>query len=217
MAMRSTIILAAAGLALVNASTLSSAPRALPGQADLSRITAGTYLTDPSHTMIGWRVGHMGFNDTFGLFGHIKGTLVIDPARPAEARVSALIPVGKIVTTNAGLTGALLRPGSPGGKPDYFGPKPADALFTSTAVKPGADGSSAAIEGTLTLNGKTRPVTIAAKFSGAGKNPFTGKRTLGFHGTAQILRSDFGLDADLGLVADRVDLEISAAFELQKP
>jgi polyisoprenoid-binding protein YceI len=159
----------------------------------------------------------MGFNDYFGLFGEIKGTLVLDPANPGMARVSARIPVGKIVTAHAGLTGNLLRPGGASGKPDYFGPKPADALFASTAVKPGADGSSAVIEGTLTLNGKSRPVAIAAKFSGAGKNPYTGKQTVGFHGTATIQRSEFGLDADMGLVADRVDLEITAAFELQKP
>lgn len=215
--MRTGIAAIAASLVLAGGSALWSAPRALPGQPEVARIAAGTYLTDPSHTMVGWRVGHMGFNDTFGLFGGIKGSLVLDPVRPEAARVSVRIPVGKIVTANAGLTGALLRPGGPGNKPDYFGPKPADALFVSTAVKPGADGTSAAIEGNLTLNGKTRPVTIAARFSGAGKNPYTGKQTVGFHGSAQIVRSEFGLDADLGLVADRVDLEISAAFEMQKP
>jgi polyisoprenoid-binding protein YceI len=215
--MRPAFVVIAAGLTLAGTTALWSAPKELPGQADKSRIAAGTYLTDPSHTLVGWRVGHMGFNDYLGLFGEIKGTLVLDPARPEAARVSARIPVGKVLTASAGLTGALLRPGGVGGKPAYFGPKPADALFTSTAVKPGADGTSALIEGNLTLNGKTRPVTIAAQFSGAGKNPYTGKQTVGFHGTARIMRSEFGLESDLGLVADRVDLEISAAFELQKP
>jgi polyisoprenoid-binding protein YceI len=215
--MRPAIAIIAGGLALAGGTALWSAPRELPGQADRTRIAAGTYLTDPSHTLVGWRVGHMGFNDYFGLFGEIKGTLVLDPAKPEAARVSARIPISKVLTASAGLNGALLRPGGVSGKPSYFGPRPADALFTSTAVKPGADGTSAAIEGNLTLNGKTRPVTIAAKFSGAGKNPYTGKQTVGFHGTAQIMRSEFGLDSDLGLVADRVDLEITAAFELQKP
>jgi polyisoprenoid-binding protein YceI len=90
-------------------------------------------------------------------------------------------------------------------------------VFTSTAVRPGADGTTAIIEGTLALNGKARPVTIAARFAGAGKNPYTGRQTVGFHGTAQLQRSEFGLDADMGLVGDTVGLEITAAFELKKP
>ena len=222
--MRFGTAMIAAGLTLAGATALWSAPRELPGKADASRVVAGTYLTDPSHTLVGWRLGHMGFNDYFGLLGEIKGTLVFDPAKPAAAKVIVGIPLGKILTASAALNSELLRPGAPRGKaggqaskPRYFGPNPGEAVFTSTAVKPGADGTSAMIEGTLALNGKTRPVIIAAKFSGAGKNPYTGKPTVGFHGTAQIIRSEFGLDSDLGLVADRVDLEITAAFELQKP
>jgi polyisoprenoid-binding protein YceI len=213
----------AAGLALASGPALWSAPQDLPGKPDASRIAAGTYSADPSHTLIAWRVDHMGFNDYFGLLGPIAGTLVLDPARPEAAQVSVKIPLGKILTASPALNSELLRPAAPrgksaaGGKPRYFGSNPGEAVFTSTAVKPAADRSSAIIEGTLTLNGKTRPVSIAAKFAGAGKNPYTGKATVGFHGTAQISRSEFGLNADMGLVGDMVGLTISAAFELQKP
>jgi polyisoprenoid-binding protein YceI len=183
----------------------------MPGQADAARVVAGTYQADPSHTVVGWRVSHMGFNDTFGLFGTISGTLVIDPANLAAAKVAVRIPVRKITTANAGLTGALLRPNA-AGKPDYFGPQPADAVFTSTKVVPAVDGKSAAITGTLSLNGVVKPVTLNATFVGAGKNPLGGALTVGFHATTSILRSDYGLTADMGLVGDRVDLEISAGF-----
>lgn len=183
----------------------------MPGQPDAARVMAGTYQADPGHTMVSWRVNHMGFNDTFGLFGTISGTLVIDPANLAAAKVAVRIPVRKITTANVGLTGALLRPNA-AGKPDYFGPQPADAVFTSTKVTPGADGKSAAITGNLSLNGVVKPVTLNATFIGAGKNPLGGALTVGFHATTSILRSDYGLTADLGLVGDRVDLEISAGF-----
>ncbi len=222
--MRRAFAILAVGLALAGGTALWSAPRELPGQADRTRIVAGTYQADASHTLIAWRVDHMGFNDYFGLLGEIKATLVLDPAKPEAAQVTARIPLGKILTASAALNGELLRAAPPrgkaggqGGKPRYFGPNPGEAVFTSSAVKPGADGTTAMIEGTLMLNGKSRPVTIAAKFAGAGKNPYTGKQTLGFHGTAQINRSEFGLDADMGLVGDKVGLTISAAFELQKP
>ena len=194
-----------------SAGMLSAAPAQAPGQPDPARVTAGTYIADPAHTMVAFRINHMGFADTFGLFGTITGTLMLDPAHLDAAQVSVRIPVRKILTTSQGLTDHLLMPG-PADKPDYFGPKPADALFSSTKVVPGADGMSAMITGNLTLNGRIRPVTIAAKFTGAGKGLLGGGLNVGFEGTAQIKRSDFGLVADLPLVGDEVDLTISATF-----
>lgn len=197
---------------LAYAGALSAAPAQAPGQPDPARVTAGTYAIDPGHTLVGWRINHMGFADYFGLFGAISGTLVLDPAHLDQAQVAVRIPVRKIVTANQGLTEHLLMPGVTDGKPDYFGPKPADALFASTKVTPAADGKSAAIEGRLTLNGVTRPVTIAARFTGAGKGLLSSALNVGFEGTARISRSEFGLVADFPLVGDPVDLTISATF-----
>lgn len=202
-------------LLLATGTALAAAPAQTPGQPDPSRVAAGTYQADPLHTLVAWRVNHLGFNDYFGLFGSIEGTLVLDPANPTAARVAMRIPIRKVNTASAALTGHLLRSSSQGGKPDYFGAKPADALFVSTAVKPGADGRSATIEGKLTMNGQTRPVTIAARFTGAGKNPLTRRETVGFEGTAMIKRSEWGLDGDIPLVGDEVQLEITAGFERQ--
>jgi polyisoprenoid-binding protein YceI len=185
----------------------------LPGAADPARIAAGTYNADPLHTLVGWRVNHLGFNDYFGLFGSIKGTLVLDPANLAATRVAVRIPIRKVTTASEALTGHMLRNSSQGGKPDFFGKAPADALFVSTAVKPGADAKSAVIEGKLTMNGVTRPVTIAATFTGAGKNPLSGKQTVGFHGVTTIKRSDWGVLGALPVVSDAVELTITAAFE----
>ena len=197
--------------ALLFAGALNAAPAQAPGQPDPARVTAGTYTTDPAHTMVGFRINHMGFTDVFGLFGSITGTLLLDPAHLDQAQVAVRIPVRKILTTSQGLTEHLFMP-SGAGKPDYFGPKPADALFNSTRVTPGADGKSAAIDGRLTLNGVTKPVTIAARFTGAGKGLLGSALNVGFEGTARIKRSDFGLVADFPLVGDPVDLTISATF-----
>ena len=207
MSVRRLLALAACACAGV----LDAAPAQAPGQPDPARVTAGTYTTDPAHTMVGFRINHMGFTDVYGLLGSITGTLVLDPAHLDQARVAVRIPVRKILTTSQGLTEHLLMPSSLG-KPDYFGPKPADALFNSTKVTPGADGKSAAIDGQLTLNGVTHPVTIAARFTGAGKGLMSSALNVGFEGTARIKRSDFGLVADFPLVGDQVDLTISATF-----
>ena len=187
------------------------------GKPDPALVTAGTYAADPGHTLVGWKVNHLGFNDYFGLFGTITGTLVIDPAHVSAAKVDMTVPVKLVTTASPGLTAHLLRaPKEAGGKPDFFGPTPADAHFVSTAVAPGADGKTAAITGNLTLNGVTKPVTIAATFAGAGTNMMGGKATVGFHGTATIKRSDFGITTFVPLVSDAVELTISVAFEKQK-
>lgn len=187
-----------------------SAPQ-LPGTTDVSRVTAGTYKTDPGHTLIGWRVSHFGFNDYFGIFGDATGTLTLDPKNPNAATVDITIPVSKVTTASAGLTGHLLRAGKDGGKPDFFGPAPADAKFVSTKVE--AKGTTAKITGNLTLNGVTKPVVLDTKFSGAGNNPFNKKATVGFHATTTIKRSDFGVSYAVPVVSDDVALDISVAFE----
>lgn len=187
-----------------------SAPQ-IPGKMDAARVAAGTYTTDPNHTLIGWRVSHFGFNDYFGIFGDVTGTLTLDPKNLAAAKVDITIPVSKVTTANGGLTGHLLRPGKDGGKPDFFGPAPADAKFVSMSVV--AKGTTAKIFGNLTLNGVTKPVVLDTKFSGAGNNPFNKKATVGFHAITTIKRSEFGVAYGIPVVSDEVKLDISVAFE----
>jgi polyisoprenoid-binding protein YceI len=187
-----------------------SAPQ-IPGVVDVTRVTAGTYNTDPGHTLIGWRVSHFGFNDYFGIFGDATGTLVLDPAKPNASTVDITIPIGKVTTASAGLTGHLLRAGKEGGKADFFGPAAADAKFVSTSVV--AKGTTAKITGNLTLNGITKPVVLDTTFSGAGNNPFNKKPTVGFHATSVIKRSEFGISYAVPMISDDVTLDISVAFE----
>ena len=182
-----------------------------PGAVDPSRVVAGSYAADPTHTLVKWEVNHFGFSDYFGLFGDITGTLELDPKNPDAAKVDITIPVSKVITANAALTGHLLRAGKDGGKPDFFGPTPADARFVSTGII--ADGNEAKITGDLTLNGVTKAVTLDAEFSGAGTNPYNKKATVGFRADTTIKRSDFGITTAIPAVSDEVELEISVAFE----
>jgi polyisoprenoid-binding protein YceI len=214
------ILLAGAVLAAVTlypamADNHAAKSPSLPGQQDVSRVAAGSYAVDPNHTLVSWRVDHFGFNDYYGLFGNITGTLQIDPAAPDKAIVDITIPVAEVTTASKGLTDHLLRPGKDGGKPDFFGPEPAAARFVSTAVEIGEIATEAKITGDLTLNDMTKPVTIMATFQGAGANPFNKKETVGFHGKTTIKRSEFGIAYALPFVSDEVHLKISAAFEKQ--
>jgi polyisoprenoid-binding protein YceI len=72
---------------------------------------------------------------------------------------------------------------------------------------------TAKINGNLTLNGVTKPVTLDATFVGAGNNPFSKKPTVGFHARTVIKRSEWGITYGIPLVTDEVRLDISVAFE----
>ena len=203
----------AAGLAVLSIGTLQAqgGPPAIPGQMDRSRVEAGTYKSDKAHSLVGFRYNHLGFNDYFGIFGDVDATLTLDPANLASAKVDAMIPISPTVASQA-FRDHLLRPGQNGGKPDFFGPNQTAAHFVSTSVA--ANGNNATINGDLTMNGVTKPVTIAAQFTGAG-NSMQGKKTVGFEGTATIKRSDFGLGTFVPAVGDEVELQITMAFEKQ--
>jgi polyisoprenoid-binding protein YceI len=184
----------------------------VPGKADPARVLAGSYAVDGGHTLVRWTVDHFGFSDYFGIFGDVAGTLELDPRNLPATRLDVTIPVSKVTVPSAGLRDHLLRPGKNGGKPDFFGPNPADARFVATSVRRTGP-LRADIAGNLTLNGVTRPVTIAAEFKGAGPHPMNQRLNIGFHGRAVINRSDFGIAYAVPLVSDRVELEIAAAFE----
>ena len=212
MRFRTLAILTAATLAVATP-VIAQQDSGVPGAADVSRVTAGNYAADPRHTLIGWRVDHFGFNDYFGLFGDVSGTLSLDPKNPNASKVEITIPLSKVLTASEGLTKHLLKPAEAGKPADFFGAAPADARFVSTIVV--AKGQTAKITGNLTLNGVTRPVTLDTRFSGAGANPYSKKETVGFHATATIKRSDYNIAFAIPAVSDEVRLDISVAFEKQ--
>ena len=84
-----------------------------------------------------------------------------------------------------------------------------DGMFTELAsFAPGV------IEGGLTFHGVTHPVTLTAHFNGAGTNPLDKKYTIGFDAHGSLSRADWGVKTYEPLIGDKVDLQLSGAFEL---
>ena len=206
---------AAAGVATLSVGALQAqggppAPALNPAAA-----TSGTYATDPAHSLVGWSVSHLGFNDYFGIFGDVAGTLTLDTADMTKSTVDVTIPVASVTVASSGLKDHLLRAGADGGAPDFFGPNPAPARFVSTSVH-STGPTTAHIMGDLTLNGVTKPVTVQAELSGMGTNGMNQKETLGFHGTTTIKRSEWNMAWGIPFgIGDDIDLTISVAFEKQ--
>ncbi len=212
--MRKTILALAAATSLSAVGfTAANADHHESGEMDTSAIESGSYTTDPAHSLVEWRLDHFGFNDYFGLFGNAEGTLELDTENLANSSVDVRIPITSLAVVSEQLRDHMLRPGTDGAEPDFFGPDPDDARFVSTAVhQTGA--TTAHIIGDLTLNGQTNQVAIEAELSGMGTNPMNDKATVGFHGTTTISRSDWGLDYGVPMgLGDEVTLDITVAFE----
>ncbi len=212
--MRKTI-LAFAGAAALSTFAISGAhaDNHEGGEVDTSTITSGSYSTDPAHTLVGWKLDHLGFNDYFGIYGDITGSLELDTETLSNSSVDVTIPLSTPTVASAGLADHMLRAGADGADPDFFGPDPAPARFVSTAVHQTGD-HTAHIVGDLTFNGATNEVTIDAELAGMGTNMMSQKETVGFRGTTTITRSEWGLGwgTQFGL-GDEVELDITVAFE----
>ena len=186
---------------------LAAAP-GTPGVPDATRVEKGAYSVEPNHARVRFTVNHFGFTTYSGDFNTTSGTLDLDPAKLGDSKLDVKVSTESVYTPSDKLTGELKSA-------DWLdSAKYPDITFKSTKVEK-TSASTAKVIGDLTLHGVTKPVTLDAKFFGAGPNPFNKKLTVGFEVTGKIKRSDFGVTKYVPMIGDEVELSISAPFEKQ--
>lgn len=180
----------------------------LHGAGTPADVKAGTYAVEPAHTQVTFSVAHLGISPFAGTFSGASGSMTIDPKNLGATKLSVTIPISSVQTTSAKLSQELVSA-------DWFdAARFPTATFVATSVTPrGPD--NAAIDGTLTLHGVSKPITIMAHFFGAAQNPMSKKESIGFLARAMIKRSDFGITKYVPMVSDETVLVINAAFEKQ--
>jgi polyisoprenoid-binding protein YceI len=130
-----------------------------------------------------------------GTFKKLDGTLAVDPADLGKANLAVTIDIASMTTDADKLTAHLKSP-------DFFDAKRyPQAKFVSKSIKAGSEKDTYAIDGELTMLGKTHPVSFPAKAVTAD-----GKVTV----TAQfdIKRSDWGMKYGMDKVNDAVQLSL---------
>ena len=161
-----------------------------------------TYTLDKNHTYVLWSAEHLGFTTQYGKW-YATGQLVLDKDNPSQSKVNVTIDVMDMITGLPELDKHL--------KSNLFFdaehyPK---ATFVSNKVTPQGD-NKATVEGTLTLRGVSKPVVLQVTLNKIGMNLISNKLSVGFTATASINRSDFGINAFLPSVSDKVNLFIGA-------
>lgn len=164
---------------------------------------AADYAIDKKgqHAFINFKISHLGYSWVYGTFKDFDGSFSFDAAKPEASKVNVKINTASLDSNHAERDKHLR-----GGDFLNVGKHPT-ATFESTSVKSTGEGT-ADINGNLTLNGVTKPVSIAAKFIGEGKDPWGGYRA-GFEGTTTLKLKDFGIKMDLGPASQDVQLILS--------
>lgn len=170
----------------------------------------GDYVIDASHSSIGFTVRHAMVTNVRGTFAEHEGALHLDGAAPSRSTASIEVKIASI-DTGIGDRDGHLRSG------DFFDAETFPLMtFRSTEAQQ-LGGDKYRITGELTIKDVTRPLSIDLEFGGAATDVY-GNERVGFEGSAEILRSDWGLTWNAALetggvmVSDKVKLtfDISA-------
>ncbi|MBK7617097.1 MAG: polyisoprenoid-binding protein [Vitreoscilla sp.] len=166
-----------------------------------AQAATATYAIDPSHTYVTFEIGHFGTSTNRGRFDKKQGTVQLDRAAKT-GKVELTLEVGSVSTGFAMFDKHLTSP------------EILDAGTFPTAKFVGDKFSFngdkvTEVAGTLTLHGKTNPVTLKAKNFNCYMNPMLKAEVCGGDFEATVVRSQFGISYGLDWgFSDAVNLVI---------
>ncbi len=176
-------------------------------QAEEKKDLRETYTLDPYHTYVMWHIDHFGFSEPSGKW-FVNGTILYDKGELKNTSINADVDVADFVTGISKLDEHLK--GS-----EFFNvaqfPK---ATFVSSNIQ-STSNLTAQVDGTLTIKGISKPVSLNVIFNKVGVSPISQLPTIGFSATTKIKRSDFGITAYLPGLGDDVTLEIQGEANLK--
>ena len=171
-----------------------------------------TWVIDPSHSEIAFKVKHLMISNVKGSFSEFNGQLFTDGDDFSTSEIDFHINPASINTGAADRDGHLKSP-------DFFDVENfKEITFTSgKLVKTGDD--EFALSGNLAIKGITQPVKLEVEFGGLMTDPW-GNEKAGFTLNGKINRKDFGLTWNAALEAGGVlvgdEIRISCDVELAK-
>jgi polyisoprenoid-binding protein YceI len=176
---------------------------------------AGSWKIDPGHAEVAFIGRHFMLTKVRGRFTDVGGTIEIAD-HPADSSVSVTIGMTS-VTSGSDDRDTHLR------SSDFFDVERfPTATFRSRRVNWG--GTTAKVEGELTIVGVTRPVELDVELVGTTVDPWGGGRAV-FSAFTEIDREDWGLTWNVALETGgilvskriRIEIELEAVLEASKP
>ena len=161
-----------------------------------------TWVVDPVHSTVIFRIQHLGAGMFYGRFNQPTGTVRWNGEGSDCPEFDITIPIDNVDSANDNLDGHLKSA-------DFFNAKEFPQMtFRSTSCRPERD-SSWRVTGDLTMLGTTRPITTTLDLTGLADKG-RGQRA-GFEGWFDIKRTDFGMNwgVDRGSLGDEVRIIVA--------
>ena len=167
----------------------------------LAQAQSATYTLDPTHSTVIFEAKHFGTSTNRGRFDKKEGTVTLDrTAKTGKAEIT--IETGSISSGVGPFDGHLKSK-------DFFNSAEfPTAKFSGDKFSFDAAGKVTAVAGTLTLVGKTQPVTLTASNFNCYDSPMLKREVCGGDFETTIQRSAFGITYGLPGIPDNVRLLI---------
>ncbi len=167
---------------------------------------------DSSHSSVTAAVKHMMLSTVRGAFSGASGVIEFDPAKPETGAIELRIPAASVNTGDAKRDGHLRSA-------DFLDAETyPEIVFKSTKVTP-AGKAEFVVDGTLTIRGTTKPVSVNVELLGIAADARTGQRA-GFEATFSFDRTEWGLTWNMPipsglLVGEKISIEANIAATLR--
>jgi polyisoprenoid-binding protein YceI len=178
--------------------TLATVAATLLAAAGAAQAQATTYAIDPTHTFVTFEIGHFGTSINRGRWDKKEGTVQFDRAG-RTGKVDITIDMASISTGVPPFDGHLKSA-------DFFNvaANPTARFVGERFVFTGDKVSE--VQGTLTLMGKTNPVTLKASNFNCYLNPMLKREVCGGDFETTIQRSQWGITGLPNVAPDNVRL-----------
>ena len=168
-----------------------------------------TWLIDPTHSEIGFKVKHMMFTNVSGKFNAFSSSIENEDEQFETSKINFSAEVNSVDTNNTDRDNHLRSA-------DFFDADNYPSLsFVSTSIKK-IDEGEYQISGDLTIKDVTKNIVLETEYSGLMKDPW-GNTKIGLSITGKINRKEFGLtwNSTLETGGVLVGEEIKLASEIQ--
>jgi polyisoprenoid-binding protein YceI len=174
----------------------------------MAEITTTKWSIDPGHSLVQFKVRHLGISNIAGTFKLFEGGVLSGTDDFDNAKVHCVINTGSIDTNNAQRDEHL--------KSDiFFDVQKFPVIVFDGLLKKKNDKYELA--GDLTIRDTTHHIALDAEFNGTGIGRFSPQKRAGFEAAGKLSRKDYGLSWSMLTEAGGIIVsdEIKLHFDIQ--
>ncbi len=167
-----------------------------------------TWQLDPPHSAAQFSVRHMGISIIRGTFKKVSGVVQYDPSDVSKSSMDATIDAASL-DTRVDMRDNDLR------SEHFFDVQKYPTITFKSKRVESAGAGKLKVTGDLTIRGVTKQVVLDVDGPSKPIKDPKGRLHMGASATATINRTDFGIDADQGMVGNEIGITIDVELVKQ--